>query len=124
MDHKILLSKLKQDRIRGMPLDLFQNWLMSQTQFVEINKKESSNVLLLHYGVLQGSVLGPLLFLMYTNDLNGPVTHSKVHHFVDDTDMSYISNWKTFEKHKQEGQLWSKTYCEMFKGKQNFIKFT
>ena len=124
MDHKILLSKLKQDRIRGMPLELFQNWLMSQTQFVEINKKESSNVLLLHYGVLQGSVLGPLLFLMYTNDLNGPVTHSKVHHFVDDTDMSYISNWKTFEKHKQEGQLWSKTYCEMFKGKQNFIKFT
>ena len=122
MDHKILLSKLKQDRIRGMPL--FQNWLMSQTQFVEINKKESSNVFLLHYGVLQGSVLGPLLFLMYTNDLNGPVTHSKVHHFVDDTDMSYISNWKTFEKHKQEGQLWSKTYCEMFKGKQNFIKFT
>ena len=77
--------------IRGMPLKLFQNYLMNRTQFVEINKK-SSDVLPINYGVPQGSVLGPLLFLIYINDLNGAVTHSKVHHFADDTNMLYISN--------------------------------
>ena len=64
---------------------------MNRTQFVEINKK-SSDVLPINYGVPQGSVLGPLLFLIYINDLNGGVTHSKVHHFADDTNMLYISN--------------------------------
>ena len=64
---------------------------MNWTQFVEINKK-SSNVLPIKYGVPQGSILGPLLFLVYINDLNGAVTHSKVHHFADDIDMLYISN--------------------------------
>ena len=74
-----------------MPLKLFQNYLVNQTQFVEINRK-SSDVLPINYGVPQGSVLGPLLFLIYINDLSGAVTHSKVHHFVDDTNMLYISN--------------------------------
>ena len=91
VNHKILLSKLEHYGIRGMPLKLFQNYLMNRTQFVEINKK-SSDVLPINYGVPQGSVLGPLLFLIYINDLNGAVTHSKVHHFADDTNMLYISN--------------------------------
>ena len=64
---------------------------MNRTQFVEINKKDS-DVPPINYGVLQGSVLGPLLFLIYINDLNGAVTNSKVHHFADDTFMLYISN--------------------------------
>ena len=91
VNHKILLSKLEHYGIRGMPLKLFQNYLINRTQFVEINKK-SSDVLPINYGVPQGSVLGPLLFLIYINDLNGAVTHSKVHHFADDTNMLYISN--------------------------------
>ena len=64
---------------------------MNQTQFVEINKK-SSDALSVNYGVLQGSVLGPLLFLICINNLNCVVTHSKVHHFLDDTNMLCISN--------------------------------
>ena len=40
----------------------------------------------------QGSVLGPLLFLIYINDLNGVVNFSKIHHFADDTNILYASN--------------------------------
>ena len=64
---------------------------MNQTRFVEINKK-SSDALSVNYGVLQGSVLGPLLFLICINNLTCVVTHSKVHHFLDDTNMLCISN--------------------------------
>ena len=65
--------------------------MINRTLFAEINKK-SSNVLPINYRVPQVSVLGPLLFLVYINDLIGVVTHSKVHHFADDTNMLYISN--------------------------------
>ena len=64
---------------------------MNQTQFAEINEK-SSNVLSLNYGVPQESVVGSLLFLIYINDLNVAVTHSKVYRFANDTNMLYISN--------------------------------
>ena len=53
---KILISKLKHYRIRGLPLHLFQNYLEKRNQFVEINKK-SSNVLPINHGVPQGSYL-------------------------------------------------------------------
>ena len=43
------------------------------------------------YGVQQGSVLGPLLLLLYINDIKAAV-HSKVHHFADDTNFLYASH--------------------------------
>ena len=42
-------------------------------------------------GVLQGSFLGPLLFLLYINDLNHAIKFWKVHHFADDTKLLYLS---------------------------------
>ena len=63
VNHKILISKLEHYGIRGLPLHLFQNYLEKRSHFVEINKK-SSNVLSINRRVPQGSVLGPLLFLI------------------------------------------------------------
>ena len=57
VNHKLLLSKLEHYGIRGIALNLSQNYL--KNQFVEINKK-SSAILPIDYGVPQGSVLGPL----------------------------------------------------------------
>ena len=86
VNHKILISKLEHYGIRGLPLHLFQNYLEKRTQFIEINKK-SSDVLPINHGVPQGSVLDPILLLIYINDINGIVNFLKIHHFADDTNI-------------------------------------
>ena len=85
-----------------MSLKLFRNYLMNRTQFVEIDKKKS-NVFPVSYDVSQESVLGPLLFLIYINDLNGAVAHSKAHHFADDKNILYFSN--SLKDINKKGQL-------------------
>ena len=50
-----------------------------------------SNLTTVTYGVSQGSVLGPLLFLIYLNDLNQAIKFCKVHHFADDRNLFHFS---------------------------------
>ena len=51
-----------------------------------------SGFTIINFGVLQGSVLGPLLILLYINDLNEAIKFCKVHHFADETNLLCLSN--------------------------------
>ena len=90
VNHQILISKLEHYGVRGVPLNLFKSYLENRKQFVSVNNI-SSDILPIEYDLLQGSVLGPLLFLIYINDLNNAVEFSDVHHFADDTNVLYSS---------------------------------
>ena len=87
VDHNILIQKLNYYSVRGTANNWFSSYLESRTPFVSINGY-SSDLLFIHCNVPQGSTLGPLLFLVYINDLHYAIKHCKVHHFADDTNLS------------------------------------
>ena len=86
VDHEILLQKLHHYGIRGTANDWFRSYLTNRQQFVSIDG-ENSTLKLMSHGVPQGSVLGPLLFLIYINDLHNAIKYSKTRHFADDTNL-------------------------------------
>ena len=84
INHTILLHKLKYYGIRGVALNWFQSYLINRRQYVKYNGicSTAQNI---NCGVPQGSILGPLLFLIYMNDLPNCLCNSKVILFADDT---------------------------------------
>lgn len=88
IDHHILLQKLDVCGIRGVANDLIQSYLSGRTQFACVNGVSSLRKPLT-VGVPQGSNLGPLLFLIYINDLAKMELHGIPRLFADDTSLSY-----------------------------------
>ena len=91
VDHQILLAKLKHYGIRGVSNDWFKSYLSNRNQYVSKNGYEFG-LAALNCGVPQGYVLGPLLVLVYINDLNQAIKLCKVHHFADYTNLLCLSN--------------------------------
>ena len=84
MDPNILSQKLKLYGIQGTPLKLIQFYLSDRYQCVEYDRIQS-NLSKIRVGVPQGSILGPLLFLLYINDLPNVCTSSSCLLYADDT---------------------------------------
>lgn len=92
----ILLTRLENVGIRGLALDWFTNYLAGRTQRVRVEGHES-DVAVCTYGVPQGSTLGPVLFLIYINDLCNTTLHGlDLLMFADDTVL--LLHEKTWQK--------------------------
>ena len=91
VDHSILLRKLEHYGIRGTANEWFKSYLSNRSQFVTINGV-NSNIMQMRHGVPQGSVLGPLLFLIYINDLHHCIKYSITRHFADDTNLLIVNS--------------------------------
>ena len=81
-----MLAKLDHYGVRGAVNSWFQSYFNGRQQKVTINGA-SSQYHTITCGLPQGSILGPLLFLLYINDMHAAVKHSVIHHFADDTNL-------------------------------------
>ena len=88
INHEILIHKLSHYGIRGKALEWFRNYLTDRKQFVSVNN-HCSSTLHINCGVPQGSLLGPLLFIIYINDIQRSSNILSFILFADDSNLFY-----------------------------------
>lgn len=102
VDHSILLMKLRCYGIVGEEYDWFKNYLSNRCQRVRIHNQLSSWSGI-GRGVPQGSILGPLLFLLFVNDLSEAIPNGVVHQYADDIILTVVAkNKATLQHYTQE----------------------
>lgn len=88
VDHAVLCGKLERCGVRGVTLAWFRSYLTCRRQFVEVSGSRS-DFATCSYGVPQGSILGPLLFIIYVNDLVSHIPLAKSVLYADDTTLLF-----------------------------------
>ena len=92
VNHDIMLQKLHNYGVRGIPYAWFRSYLNNRRQFVSFNgtiSKEGK----ITCGVPKGSILGPLIFLIYINDLTTVSENYKALLFADDANLYFKQKW-------------------------------
>ena len=105
MDHSILIKKLQIYGVLGSNISWIRSYLSNRKQFIQISPSEKTDFQTVKCRVPQGSILGPLLFLIYVNDLQQSSKLLNPIMFADDTNLFY--------SHENIFQLFSKVNFEM-----------
>ena len=113
VNHSKLLKKLELYGVTDQNHSWFKNYLSNRKQFIQINNEENTEVETITCGVPQGSILGPLLFLLYVNDLKNASNLLDPIMYADDTNL--------FPTHKDITYLFKTTSLQLERINQWFI---